>query len=764
VWQYQHARREAVAAFAVLCAQPLLASCGAAIAQEVNNLPPVNVVAPGNQQTPSQGPKPGDPLINPAASTNPNQTSTVTGEGVQILGGPAQASTYKPLDLMPSVIEDSADPYGLSFNRSITVRGVSDFFMSRTVDGLPIGGIVGGADFIDLSNIGSETLYRGSLESNQGLGFSNAAGVLDLHVLPPAAKFGGTLTEGFGSDGMWHTGGRIDSGLLPTGTSFFISGSVTDADKWKGYGDASRENLMVGVTQTFGSQLDASVYYAHNNQKANNYLGLSYAQAQNLSANYWLDYGRSPTNYNSANYYGFNATHYTDNVVWGEINYHITPDQTLTFKPYYWANDGYQLSGTAGAGAKKPGTVSLWPIDNNNLGAIAEYKIHFGWNGDLLLGFWAQQTKPEPPPLGKTAFTVTNTGALAWKGWSVLAKTDDHEFYSPYTQYTQTVGATTFTGGLRLHVEGTPWMQYYNTAGLPDVSYADIWSYNPTADTHAYAPSRTFYEWLPNIGVRQQLNNDWSASVAYSRKVARPDWGPEASQFTSNEAAFLKYGMNLQSLMNMLQPETVDEVDASVRYQSGGLTIEPMLFGFKTHNKEVLVFDPNVGQSYYQSNAATTGAGAELEASWIVNPQWTLVGSLTAQSERYDANIATGTGTVMNIKGKMVPYTPEYAAKLAATYTNDGFSITPVVRFIGTRYGLADNSQSVSPYAVADVTASYEFGTKLGLTPITFNCGVMNLFNAEYIGAISVNEDNLSSTSYYVAPPRTLFAGLTAKF
>lgn len=118
----------------------------------------------------------------------------------------------------------------------------------------------------------------------------------------------------------------------------------------------------------------------------------------------------------------------------------------------------------------------------------------------------------------------------------------------------------------------------------------------------------------------------------------------------------------------------------------------------------------------------------------------------------------------MDIKGKMVPYTPEYEAKLAATYTDQGFSITPVFRFVGTRYGLANDSQPVSPYVVTDVTASYEFGTKLGLSPITLDCGVMNLFDAHYIGAISVNEDNLSSTSYYAAPPRTLFAGLTAKF
>jgi hypothetical protein len=77
--------------------------------------------------------RPGDALSDPATDNAPTPKSSVTRAGIQILGGPAQASAYKALDLLPSVIEDSVDPYGLSFNRSITVRGVSDFFLSRTI-------------------------------------------------------------------------------------------------------------------------------------------------------------------------------------------------------------------------------------------------------------------------------------------------------------------------------------------------------------------------------------------------------------------------------------------------------------------------------------------------------------------------------------------------------------------------------------------------------------------------------------------------------
>jgi len=47
---------------------------------------------------------------------------------------------------------------------------------------------------------------------------------------------------------------------------------------------------------------------------------------------------------------------------------------------------------------------------------------------------------------------------------------------------------------------------------------------------------------------------------------------------------------------------------------------------------------------------------------------------------------------------------------------------------------------------------------------VTLDAGIRNLFDTRYIGAISVNETNLNSTSYFVAPPRTIFAGMTAKF
>jgi len=117
---------------------------------------------------------------------------------------------------MPSVNQDSADPYGLSFNRSITVRGVSDFFLAQTYNGLPLAAtsafINSVGTLFDLEDVAAIDLYRGTLQADQGLGFSNAAGALDIHIAPPQPGFGELIKQGFGSDGFLRTFARIDTG------------------------------------------------------------------------------------------------------------------------------------------------------------------------------------------------------------------------------------------------------------------------------------------------------------------------------------------------------------------------------------------------------------------------------------------------------------------------------------------------------------------------------------------------------------------------
>ena len=417
---------------------------------------------------------------------------------------------------------------------------------------------------------------------------------------------------------------------------------------------------------------------------------------------------------------------------------------------------------TAGTG------VRLWTIKPHNLGGVVEYDGHFGWGGELIVGYWQQATNPAPPVVNQKQFNVTPDGGLSFANWAVLSQFTDYQFHTPYMQYTQSLGATTLTGGLRVQIGTIPDKQYYQTAGLPNLPYDQIFSLNPLVDPNAVVPGRTYTEFLPNFGVRQQVTRELSLNASYSRKIAAPDWS-SSGVFLGSEAAFLKQGLNLASIFNPLRPAIVDEIDFGPRYQSSNLTIVPNFFWFKTNHKEILVFDPIVGLNYYQSNATTTGYGAELEAAWKFNDQLTFTGSATAQSETYDNNIQTASGTIMAVQGKQVAYAPRYMLKGAVTYRIENLTVTPVMRYVSTRYGIADDTQAVSPYFVTDVTASYDLSDKvgvssLGLKSLVASGGVLNLFNRHYIGEMGYEEIRLSGVSYYEAPPRTFFCNLTAKF
>lgn len=689
-------------------------------------------------------------------SAAPNPVESVTSSGLTVLGGPGQSNSFLPLSQLPSVEADSADPYGLSFNRALNVRGKSDFFLLRSIEGMQVPGIVGGADLFDLENVQRQDLYPGALQANQGLGVSNASGVVDQILRGPASQFGIAADGTAGSDDFHRAFARIDTGTFAGNASAFVSGSIAEADKWKGSGTEERGNFTFGYAQSFGP-LDVRIFGVYNHQASNLYDSLTYAQVQNLSANYNFDYNRTLTGTPSTdkNYYGFNRYGFSDGAVLGEATLHLTPDQSITFKPYYWQNDGTQLS-TSGSGVRD------WFIDNVNYGGIAEYDARFG-NIGITAGYWYQSLSPEPPPVKQKQYNVTTTGQLSFSNWAVLGTFSNHVFNSPFVQVSDSLGATTLTAGVRYLDQTAPAMQYYVTTGLPDTTYAEVFNSHPLPDSSTTVAARDFYKLLPNAGVTQEITPDLSINAAYSQKIARVDYGPQASSYLGAESAFKAQSVTLAQLMDGLQPELDHEIDVVPRFDNGVLTVGPDFFFYKALHKEVLVFNPAVGQSYYQSNGGTTGYGIDLPVSYRVMESLFLFGSASWGQETYDANIPISKTATMDIKGKQVPDDPRYTLKGGLTFSSSGFSISPVARYVSTRYGLADDSQSVRPYWVADIYASYNF-RQFGLDWLTFSVWVQNLFDQRYIGVISVNEDNLSSTAYYAGAPRTIAGGFSVRY
>lgn len=161
------------------------------------------------------------------------RVSSVSREGINILGGPAQTSFYQAASIIPSVNVESPDPFGLSATRNINIAGKGDFHLSRTINGLPIMGIVGGNDLYDLQNVSRLDVYRGPIPADRSLGISNASGVINQVLLGPQSTPSVFAEQSFGSWNFNKTFARVDTGLLSTGTELFISGSwnFTEADE-----------------------------------------------------------------------------------------------------------------------------------------------------------------------------------------------------------------------------------------------------------------------------------------------------------------------------------------------------------------------------------------------------------------------------------------------------------------------------------------------------------------------------------------------------
>ncbi len=689
----------------------------------------------------------------------PTPKSSVTRAGLDLLGGPGQTSIYAPLNLMPSVVVESPDPYGLSPTRNINIRGKSDFHVTRNVEGLPLAGIVGGTDLFDLENVEQIDIYRGGLAANQGFGISNASGAVDQRLLAPQEKFGVLGKQAFGSFDFRRTFARLDTGTLnESGTRVFISASTAAADKWKGAGDETRDNAMLGVSQQLGDRVKVDLDLVYNKFKGNSYRSLTYAQAQDLSTNYKYDYNTalSGTAATDVNYYKFNRVEYENYAALAKIDIKLAEGHHFVVKPYYWKDDGVQYSAN--------GTnVQKWNQKNDNYGAVLEYGGRYGTSTDVVAGYWLQSTEPQPPPTDQTLYSVTAGGNLAFTKWSTLAKIDRYVVNSPYFQVTETLGKTVLSGGVRYMDLGAPKMQYYKTAGLPNVPYDQVWGYNPIADSNATVAAKHYGELLPNIGIRQELSPAWSASASYGRKFGRPDWGPQASNFISNEAAFLAKGITLQSLVDRVKPELSDQIDLSAHYQSGGLTIVPTVFMAKNQNRQVQVIDPALGGtlSYYQGTAKTTQYGAELEAGYEINNHWTIFGSGTLASETYDADTPTLTGgAALATKGKQIPNAPKTMLKGGFTYRHGDLSLSPIVRYVGQRYGDSAQTQPVGSYTVADFNAGYQLSRD-----VRVDLSALNLFDRHYIAEISPNDTSLNgATAYYASAPRTVAMTVSAKF
>jgi iron complex outermembrane receptor protein len=722
----------------------------------------VTVTAQKEKQQPKEGSVAagtGNGFVEPKQNETANQ-DTVTKEAIALVGGPGQTNILKALDLLPSVNFQASDPYGFAFSPiSMRIRGQQAISLGTMIEGIPVWAIQQPGprlDTFDLENFQSMTLYRGAAPPDKGLGGMNTAGAIDIGILKPSSTFDAVIKQSFGSFDLMRTYARIDSGILPTGTAFFVSGSTTSADKWKGEGDAPeyRDHLSFGVTQVFSPFVKAELYADYNNQNLFSYRALTYAQSQDLPLYSRYDYNQSLTGIASkdVNYAGFNYTQQKDFNTMGTLSITPTDTTSITFKPYYWYEDKSAWAGVTSipgiSGTTNGGDD--WENKFNRYGGVLEFKTLLAGT-TVKAGYWYE------------SFNLTTidryynlvNGGLVYNRTLDPSPDGRGTINSPYVR----VQRDFFKD---LHVDaGARYMNMQTPGETAVLSYT-----GPNASLNYN--SRTNEKLLPYAGASYSLNSETSIYGNYGRNYAFPQsWPNLLSSYIASQSSYTKAGESIQYLANQIKMGTSDNCELGVRYNNKRFSVVADAFYSAYQDKLFSVYDPTSGLSIPQAVGNERVYGAELELGLNVIDDLRAFASISFNKSQIESNIATGAGTFIAAKGKEAPDTAPVLAKIGATYNLYGVNITPVAKYVDARYGDVLNQQTVAPYWVEDLYVNYRlppsYSSFVYLKEATLGLAILNVFNERYISAITAF-DYSQSGSYMVGAPRAFALTYMAKF
>jgi iron complex outermembrane receptor protein len=701
------------------------------------------------------------------ANDNGSTTYHINRDGVKLLGGSGGSNPYTIIDRLPSVNEQSVDAYGLANipggNKGLRVRGeLSTHGSTGTVDGMPLTGINPGPGsqwLFDMENIGGVSMQQGPISPDR-VGFFTTGGSFDSEIRWPQER-NFEASQSFGSSKFTRTFARFDSGKLEDGSDLFLSTSRTDADKWRGYGKApgGRTNVEGGLSWLFGGQGKGKLLFSYNDAKANNYRALTYAQASDLNTwrNYDFSQSSSATAATAVNYYNYNRQDFQNWTVLGEFEYALDSNSKLTFKPYYLSEKGEYLDGMAN------GKVRQWLIDHNWSGITTELQTRVAQTG-LKLGYWGESSTPPGPPTAWKMYNPTASGDLTGASWSILADTTTrHRFNSVYALADQNFGNLKAQAGGRYVRETMPGFNFYNTTGLGDISYDLALASSSGIVANRSTSSFTVGEFLPYAALDYALTQSTVLKASLGRNYGAPSFDVWPV-FQQNSTAFLAKGIDANTLWHSIKPETSEALDVGLRMSNEQGYFEPTLFYARNHNKNVS-YDPGIGIAYSQNIGETHAYGIQLAGGMSMGNMLDLFATASYDRNVFTEDLPLLNGSKLAVSGMQLPDTPKLQGNIGGTWHQGDYSVSPLLRYNGARYGDTQQTQRIGGYSVVDLSLGYKH--QVGASKLGASLSVQNLFDKKYIGFINASYYQLmSSTSafYYPGAPRTVVAKLTLDY
>lgn len=699
----------------------------------------------------------------PQGEASVGARTVVTQEAMQTFNNFGMANAYQAISLEPGVDVRANDPTGT--NASYKIRGRSSRGHALILEGLPFKGIGIGqpiSDLADMENIETITVEKGAVPASGKFGFGN---LIDLRFMRPSDALSATAKQVVGSDDFTKTFVRLDTGEFGGGVKAFLSGSVTDTDKFKGPGKGlDRDNLAFGLTGGAPNGVEWEIFGIHNDQKRDGYKGLSYTQSTDLGRNGSIDYNAARTG-NAAddiNYYGNNREDFRTSTILGKLKLPFGQDASLTFRPYFTNDSGKSWSGSSGTMVNfvpQNNVVVESLLDRDTFGAVLEYEKTWQ-DSRFAVGYWYGEHEPPGPPTARKA-RDTDLNFIGWV--NLYGVGDRYSYRAPYASFSKAFDRTVVDAGLKhLSIASARFISY-NTTGIGDVGYEQAKSQASGVDFTL--PSNTHRLWLPSIGATHYLNETSSLKASYGKNF---DW-PEYGWASSAISLFKQLGYDEQKLQHLwatrIRPQESDDFDLDYRYTSNRFAFTASLYYKRQKNLGASIYDPAVNLTYSQNSGEGRSYGVEFGSSYRASDNLALNVALSYNDSAFTSDVQTGVSTTVAAKGKQLPDRPKLYGNLSAVYDLNGYRIAPVVRYLGKRYADVLNRYSVEDTWLADLSVSKDV-TMDAEHRLRFSLSAMNLFDKKYISTISTSDINTNqgAPTYLVGATRSVFASVQYRY
>ncbi len=671
--------------------------------------------------------------------TEAKSVSTVSSAYIQTQ--PAIQNVYQFVQLAPGALVSNSDPFGLSEQFSINLRGLGQDELGYVLEGMPLNDIgyyaAYPSQFIDSENIDEVSLAQGSADLDSPV-ISAAGGLMNISMLDPSLRPGGSVDASYGSFNTDRGFIRLDSGLIgESGLRGFLSYSRTDSDQWHGPGRVKRQHIDYKLVREWGDGNRMTLTGTYHDGITPSYMLPTLGDFRLYGKNNTYDAAFSP---GDTNFWRLNIG--TFRILYMSAPSHLTlTDQlALNVTPYWqygYGNSPYGTQLTEDGnyeGVAGPYTLSIPNYAATGGAVMANYqdlqyraglvtKITYttGHNA-IILGDWYDYSD-ETDTQSYTGISAAGVPGDIWADTDAgLIPLPNGHLFLAGADHVITQTNELFIADVLHLLDDKMTLEFGfkeaivardGTNGLPGPQYhADINNAEP----------------LPRFAWRYQLDPKSQIFASVSTNFRTPS---EATFFTNY------YGPIPYTLANTdLKPEYSISEELGYRYADTLITASATLFNYNFTNRQIATLSSSqrINESVNAGGQTSRGLDAELGARpWHYLSPYVSFEYLNAT---IDNDIPAGPD-YLPTKGKTAVRSPRVQAGLGIAYDDGRIFGNLNVKYVDKQFSTFMNDESIPSYATVDVGVGYRL-PKLGLKARPeLKLNVVNIGDTTYLSGVA---------------------------